>query len=265
MPELPEVETGRRLAEKHIAGKRIAKVHTVNDPIVYHDVAPQTFARALAGRRVEAVCRKGKQLWMELDDRPWPGFHFGMTGSFHVYHDKSNRPSFWKVEICTEDGSRLAMRNVRRLGRLRLYMDPWQESPVKDLGFDPLIKIPRAAELRRLLQQRETPIKSLLLNQSFAAGVGNWVADEVLYLARINPHRNASSLRLPEISLLRKSLKQVIGKAVNVEADSHRFPRTWLFHHRWGKDSDAKSSCGNPICFDTIGGRTTAWVPSRQA
>ena len=85
MPELPEVESARRRAERALGGRRIVAVATVHDPIVYEGVSPRRFARALRGRRVVAVRRKGKHLWMELDERPWPLFHFGMTGSFEIY------------------------------------------------------------------------------------------------------------------------------------------------------------------------------------
>lgn len=264
MPELPEVEAARKLAEPHVRGKTIESVATANDRIVFHGVAPRSFARALAGRTVHAICRRGKQLWMEMDRPPHPGFHFGMTGSFHVYEDKRDRPRFWKVELRFDDGTRLAMRNVRRLGRIRLFGDPLREPPVNRMGFDPLLNLPNTKDLAAELARRHTPIKALLLNQSFAAGVGNWIADEVLYQSGIAPYREAASLADRRAGALRTALKRVIEKAVAVDADSRRFPRTWLFHHRWGKKAHACTARGERIQFDTIGGRTTAWVPARQ-
>ena len=106
-------------------------------------------------------------------------------------------------------------------------------------------------------------MKSVLLDQSFAAGVGNWIADEVLFQARLDPRRRANTLTRSEIGILRNALKRVVTKAVAVDADKTRFPRTWLFHQRWGKPSDARIG-GEPIEFLTLGGRTTAWVPTRQ-
>ena len=114
MPELPDVEDARRRAERALLGRRIRDVATRPDPIVYEGVTPRRFARALTGRRVEAVKRKGKHLWMELDERPFPLFHFGMTGSFEIYRDPRERPRFWKVELAMEDGTRLAMPDPRR-------------------------------------------------------------------------------------------------------------------------------------------------------
>src|SRR5689334_23189362 len=91
MPELPEVEAARRRLERTLRGRRILRATAAPDRIVYQDVAPARFARALTGRRLVAVGRKGKHLWFELDRRPWPLFHFGMTGHFHVEGIPSER------------------------------------------------------------------------------------------------------------------------------------------------------------------------------
>ena len=84
MPELPEVERGRRIAMKVARDRRITEAHCADDPIVFEGVSPARIRRALVGRRVRAVRRHGKHLWFELDRRPWPCLHFGMTGGFHT-------------------------------------------------------------------------------------------------------------------------------------------------------------------------------------
>lgn len=265
MPELPEVETGRRIAERAIADKTIARVATVDDRIVYDGVAPRTFAAKLRGRRIESICRRGKQLWFALDRGPHPLLHFGMTGRFVVYETKAERPRFWKVEFVMDDGTRLAMPNARRLGRIRLRDDPANEPPIANLGFDPLHETPTARKLADLIAPRKTPIKALLLDQSVFAGVGNWIADEVLYQSRIAPGRRASELDTAEVRRMRTALMRVIDKACAVEADKSRFPKTWLFHRRWTQPDDAMTVKGEPLVFEKIGGRTTAWAPSRQS
>ena len=264
MPELPEVERSRRLAERCLAGKRIVKVATANDTIVYEGVTPRRFAATLRSQRVAAVHRRGKHLWLELDHRPWPTFHFGMTGSFRIYRDRSDCPRFWKVELLMSDGTRLAMPNPRRLGRIRLLNDPEHEPPISELGFDPLLDMPDAKRFAALLIRRKAPVKAVLLDQSFAAGVGNWVADEVLYQARIAPHRRAADLAADEAKRVRSCLARIIRKAVAVNAEKERFPRTWLFAHRWGRSPDATTARGEKIIHETIAGRTTAWVPEVQ-
>ena len=103
----------------------------------------------------------------------------------------------------------------------------------------------------------------MLLDQSLFAGVGNWIADEVLYQARLRPDRRASALK-PEEQAPASRLLAIVKRAVSVDADSDRFPKGWLFHHRWGRDPEAQTARGEKISHATIGGRTTAWVPSRQ-
>ena len=262
MPELPEVEAARRVAERVLRRRRIEAVAAREDPVVFDGASPRRVAQALRGRRVLAVRRKGKYFWMELDDRPWPLLHFGMTGGLHVYRDAAARPRHWRLELAVEGGARLCFADSRRFGRVRLQHDPPGEPPVSELGFDVLEGLPPAATLAGLLQKRRAPIKAVLLDQSLFAGVGNWIADEALYQAGLAPARPAASLAPAEVSRLRARLQAVVRRAVKVGADSDRFPPGWLFHRRW----DVKPAPGarELIVRETIGGRTAAWVPARQ-
>lgn len=264
MPELPEVETARRAVVKAARGLVIHKVLTVDDSIVYEGATPNDVARALTKRRMIDMHRRGKHLWMELDRRPWPLFHFGMTGWLHVYRHEHDRPRFWKIELEFEHGIRVALRDPRRLGRIRLRHNPPEEPPISLLGFDPVHDLPPLKFFVTELAQRKAPIKAVLLDQSFSAGVGNWIADEVLYQSGIDPHRRAYKLSPVEIKTLRTRLKLIIDHAVRVGSDDARFPNSWLFHHRWGKTKGAADHRGRPISFGTVGGRTTAWVAAAQ-
>jgi formamidopyrimidine-DNA glycosylase len=264
VPELPEVEAARVMLERALRGRRIEAVTTVHDPIVYAGVAPRRLAAALRGRRVRRAGRKGKHLWLELDRRPWPVFHFGMTGRFRLYAHERERPRFWKLELVVSGGKRMAFADARRFGRIRLQADPEAEAPISALGYDVLTGLPPAEELARVLARRKAPIKAVLLDQAVFAGVGNWVADEVLFQARISPHRKAASLTTAEVRTLRANLIKVVAHAVKVGANSDRFPRGWLFHRRWGRDTEAVTTRAERIRHETIGGRTAAWVPSRQ-
>ncbi|MHC4416884.1 MAG: DNA-formamidopyrimidine glycosylase family protein [Planctomycetota bacterium] len=277
MPELPAVERARRLAQRVARGRRITKVVCARDPIVFDGAGPLRMRNALTGRTVRAARRWGKHIWLELDRRPWPCFHFGMTGSFrvrgvpplHLVMSPATAgaqwpPRFTKIRLWLTGGRELVMTNTRRLGRIRLRHDPPHEPPISELGFDPLLDLPPAGRIGALLARRAAPIKAVLLDQSFAAGVGNWIADEVLYQSRIDPRRRACALERHEVSRLRSRLKLVIETAVAADAVSARFPKRWLFHHRWGKDSDAVTARGEWIEHITIAGRTTAWVPEVQ-
>jgi formamidopyrimidine-DNA glycosylase len=278
VPELPEVETARLLAGRVAIGRRIVDVWCASDPVVFEGIPAGRFRRALVGRRVTGVGRHGKHFWFELDRPPWPCVHFGMTGSLHAPHTRSIRlkssgrrrlddgwpPRFTKLRLMFDDGGELAVSDARRLGRIRLRQDPRAERPISGLGFDALLGVPPPARFHELLRQRAAPVKALLLDQSFAAGVGNWVADEILYQARIAPTRPARSLSSEEARRLRTALKAVIRTAVSLGADSDRYPRSWLFHHRWGRQAGALTAGKQKIRHDVIGGRTTAWVPAIQ-
>ncbi|HEY7040757.1 MAG TPA: DNA-formamidopyrimidine glycosylase family protein [Methylomirabilota bacterium] len=294
MPELPEVEAARRAAAKVAAGRRIVEAYVADDPIVFEGVAPARIRRALVGRRVKAVRRHGKHLWLELDRRPWPCVHFGMTGGIHVTPPTAGGaarradipagravrlvsdgrvdrpdwpPRFTKLHLRFAGGGELALADGRRLGRIRLRQDPPAEPPISALGFDAWRALPSAGRLHAMLRERKSPIKAVLLDQSFAAGIGNWIADEVLYQAGIAPKRRASTLTAAEARRLRSKIRSVIGRAVGSGSDGDRFPRWWLFHRRWGHrrgGPPATTVRGEHIRHETVGGRTTAWVPSAQ-
>jgi len=277
MPELPEVETARRLAERVAVGRRIAEARCAADALVLVGVTGERLRAALQGRQVAAVGRHGKHLWLELDRRPWVSLHFGMTGRFHVPDRRPQRlissgryataagpwpPRFTKLHLVFDDGGQLVMSDPRRFGRIRLIQE--RADVIDALGFDALTGVPGRAAFANALRARAAPVKAVLLDQGFAAGVGNWIADEVLYQAGIDPRRRARTLSPLEAERIRRALRRVIGLAVRAGADSDRYPRRWLFHARWGKETGAVTARGEGIRHVTVGGRTTAWVPSAQ-
>ena len=154
MPELPEVEFGRRQLEATLVGETLRGVEVVEDPIVFEGTSPAEVVAALCGAKVLGAHRRGKQLWLSLDRRPWPLFHFGMTGGFVTpdtvglqlqtgpRRDATWPPRFAKLVLTTASGRRLCMTNARRLGRIRLRNDPPSEPPIAALGFDPLLDPP---------------------------------------------------------------------------------------------------------------------------
>jgi formamidopyrimidine-DNA glycosylase len=231
---------------------------------MYQGVTSRRFAATLTGRRVLSVRRRGKHLWLELDRRPWPAFHFGMTGGFDTYPAGSPRPRFWKLELTSDDRWCLALHDARRFGRIRLQHDPPTQPPISQLGFDPLDETLPVAAFLRLFERRKAPVKAVLLDQSAFAGVGNWLADEVLYQSGIRPDRPAEGLTEEEVRRMRQRLRAIVRTAVAAGADSERFPRGWLFAHRWGRNQYARTAKGERIVHQTVAGRTTAWVPDRQ-
>ena len=145
-----------------------------------------------------------------------------------------------------------------------MRQDPANEEPISRLGYDPSKTLPSAAEFdARLARRGRSRIKTLLLDQRFAAGVGNWIADEVLYQSHIDPRRRVATLSSDERSQIRLVLQSIVETAIAVDARKEHFPKNWLFHSRWGKAEGAKVE-GQPIEFLEVGGRTTAWVPTVQ-
>lgn len=288
MPELPEVETVRRQLQKNLRGQRIADVQVdPEDRFLFAYVRPEAFRRALKGAKVTGSGRKGKYFWLELDRKPWPVFHLGMTGNVEIRPAGSKKPHlkawggvklwsegdrksdphilwFCRLLFTSRKGTEVALTDPRRFGRVWLADDPETMPRIARLGFDPLGDFPSARELALKLAKRNKPIKAVLLDQALFAGIGNWLADEILFQAALSPHRKASSLSAPEVARLRTKTLAIVKKAVAVGADYERFPKTWLFHVRWGKAKDAKTSRGLKIIHEEVGGRTTAWVPSLQ-
>jgi formamidopyrimidine-DNA glycosylase len=262
-----------------LSGKTIAEARIEPDEIVLGGRDPKEVEASLIGRRIDNVGRKGKFWWLELDEKPWLFGHLGMSGwirhlgadgvRLHSHgeaplDDERGTPRFLKLMITAEDGQRIAFTDGRRLGRLWLAEGPDADQQVKKLGRDVHDDLPNANELADMLKKRKPVIKAVLLDQALFAGVGNWVADEVLYQSGIAPSRQASSLSLVEVERLREALRTVVSHAVDVDADHTRYPDSWLFLSRWGGNRGAGQIDGHAITRETIGGRTTAWVPTRQ-
>ena len=292
MPELPEVESARCLLEENCVGTTIVEVNATEsgghardglfDDIVFDDKESSATAvqKALAAKQVVAVRRKGKQLWLQLDRPPHLLAHFGMTGAFVVkgieaasykefkVHAEEWPPRFTKLELVFSDGARLAFCDPRRLGRLRLRSDPVNQDPWHALAPDPLLEPVSVATAEAVLAKTAKPIKALLLDQSaFVSGVGNWVADEVLFQAGIHPEAGCNTLSPAQIQRLHGALMMVVNVAVGARAEASQFPDDWLFHYRWGKGKNGTKvpgARGGPITFITVGGRTSAVVVSRQ-
>lgn len=279
MPELAEVETVCRLMRAVLAGQRIACVEVLPDTIVFQS-SQRNIEDAFAGRTVRAIGRRGKTFWLALAG-PGPTVygHLGMSGWIREVgregtrlqshgdaplDDPDGRPRFLKLRLEVRGGRAIAFTDPRRLGRVWLGGDPADEPRVQRLGRDAFDDLPTTPELAVRFARRRIAIKALLLDQTVLAGLGNWLADEVLYQARIAPARLASSLASAELAALRRAIRTVVGHAVKVGADAARFPRTWLFEHRWGGGRGAQQIAGHAIQRDEIGGRTTAWVPARQ-
>jgi formamidopyrimidine-DNA glycosylase len=297
MPELAEVETVRKYLDGKMRGKKVKEVDVdLTDKYLYEFAKPREVKKALEGAKVTGTGRRGKYFWIEFNRKPALIIHLGMSGNVSVKLPRNGktkkdlagehlhiwggvklqseggtksegRPEhlwFCRLLVKMSDGTEIALLDPRRFGRVWLSDDPKLHSRIAKLGYDPLIDFPTAKELHGLLKRRKNAIKAVLLDQSIFAGIGNWLADEVLFNAKLSPHHKAADLDLATITRLRKSILSVVKKAVSVDADYERFPKSWIFHHRWGKSKTAKTSRGDAIRHEEIGGRTSAWVPKIQ-
>ncbi|MBC7419818.1 MAG: hypothetical protein H7328_03735 [Bdellovibrio sp.] len=287
MPELAEVETVRKNLDQFLRGQIIKEVAVdATDKFLYAFAGAKKVQKALAGAKITGSGRVGKYFWLELDKKPWPIFHLGMTGSVTIFfpgkkiskkkvweglklqskQDQSSPVRLWfcRFLIKMQNGTEVALIDPRRFGRIWLSDDPSNHPRIKKLGFDPLVKFPTANELHKRISKRRLAIKTVLLDQKLFAGIGNYLADEILFQTKMSPHRSGSELSLKDVTNLRKNIIAIIKKAVALDANYELFPKTWLFHHRWGKSKTAKVSTGQKIIHDEISGRTTAWVPTIQ-
>ncbi|XP_042061932.1 formamidopyrimidine-DNA glycosylase-like isoform X1 [Salvia splendens] len=284
MPELPEVEAARRALAENTIGKKIIKAIVADDSKVIDGVSPKDFEAALVGKTILAVHRKGKNMWIQLDSPPFPSFQFGMAGAVYIkgvvvtkykrsaVKDTDEWPSkYSKLFVELADGMEFSFTDKRRFAKVRLLdnvicetvLQPVSVPPISELGPDALMEPMTEDDLSNSLRKKNIGIKALLLDQSFISGIGNWMADEVLYQARIHPQQTASSLSKESCATLLKCINEVTEKALEVGADSSQFPDDWIFHSREKKPGKAFVD-GKKIDFIKAGGRTTAYVPELQ-
>ncbi|KAL3819179.1 hypothetical protein ACJIZ3_005084 [Penstemon smallii] len=276
MPELPEVEAARRAIQEHCVGKKIKKATVADDSKVIDGVSSADFEAALTGKTIVAAHRKGKNMWLQLDSPPFPSFQFGMAGAVYIkgvavtkykrsaVKDTDEWPSkYSKLFVELDDGLEFSFTDKRRFAKVRLLENPVSMPPISELGPDALLEPMTVDEFCKSLSKKKIGIKALLLDQSFMSGIGNWMADEVLYQARIHPLQSASSISKESCATLLKCINEVTEKAVEVGADSSQFPSNWIFHSREKKPGKAFVD-GKKIDFINAGGRTTAYVPELQ-
>lgn len=256
------------------------------DNIVYGKVgtSASAFQTAMTGKTVLDARQQGKYFWLVTDSPPHPVMHLGMTGwvkfskddtSFYrpKKEDEEWPPRFWKFILKTEDGGEAAFVDPRRLARIRLVdadgEDLRKTSPLKENGPDPVIDkdVLTLEWFTTKMRSKKVPVKALLLDQANISGVGNWVADEVLYQARIHPEQYSNTFGDKQLKTLHDSLIKVCTTACELLAESDKFPENWLMKYRWDKGKKGevnKLPNGNKIVHLKVGGRTSAIVPSVQ-
>ena len=248
MPELPEAERARQQIERAL-GREIVAVDD-RDTYVCRPHAPGEIAAALVGRRLTAAHRRGKFLWAETDDDgPELGLHLGMAGRISV--DEEPAPNHWdRFVLDFADGGRLALRDKRRLGRALIEPDFSHVGPdAAEVG---------RARFRARVGRGTLALKARLLDQGTIAGVGNLLADETLWRARLSPRRVSGELSTDELDRLRRELRAATRDAIR-QGGVH----TGRFVRARGRGGTCPRD-GTPLERASIGGRTTYWCPTCQ-
>ncbi len=277
MPELPEVESARAAIERAALERRIADVDDA-DTYVCRPHAPGEIRAALLGRRLTETHRQGKSIWCDTSGvgrsrtaGPELAIHLGMSGHIVVTQPggdivdggdwlasgrrrtaaRNPRNPVWnRFTLTFEDGGQLRLFDPRRLGRVRLDADHDALGPDAELAT--------LTEFRDRVGRGTAPVKARLLDQSVVAGVGNLLADETLWQARISPRRPAGDLDPDELARLRRALRAATRRAT---ARGGVHTGVIIEHRRRGGRCPR---CGTELERDTVGGRTTFWCPKEQ-
>jgi formamidopyrimidine-DNA glycosylase len=258
MPELSDVEHFRQAFARHGAGKHVSSVWV--DPTVLRNSLPESLSRSLEGRRLDDPARHGKWLICPTDG-PTLLLHFGMTGDVIWSGDEPRRHRHDRLILSFAEGGELRYRNMRKLGGVWLAHDQDEvDALLSSLGPDALA-IDTAGFAQRLAVRRGG-IKAALMDQSFVAGVGNILADEILWQARLHPRKTIETMADPERRRLYRVMRRVLERAVR-EADGAERRRTWLSHVR-GLPGAACPRCRTPLARTVAGGRTTYFCPRCQ-
>jgi formamidopyrimidine-DNA glycosylase len=259
VPELLEVETYRQLAEVAL-DRTVASVHSPDAWFLKGAATGTALRRALVGHRFVAARRIGKLLLLDVDSGPTVGIRFGMTGTLAVdgrvgvdemrYAPKRRDPVWdrWKVRFA--DGGSLVVHDPRRLGGVLLDPD------VSVLGPDATSITP--AELAAMLRISRTSLKARLMDQSRVAGIGNLIADELLWRAALSPLRPSDSLTPSEVRRLHRHLGRTIADLTE-KGGSHT--GQLMDERRRGGRCPRD---GTELTRSTVGGRTSWWCSLHQ-
>jgi formamidopyrimidine-DNA glycosylase len=224
MPELPEVETIRRDLDKEIVGRRVKAVEVKGKRSIRRHKSAAEFRSRLEGKRVASVRRAGKYLLVGLDGDDVLVVHLGMSGQLLRAKGPKDAPErHTHVVITFTQGGQLRFVDPRTFGEMFVTTADELTAQVPELahlGFDPLEQVMSWARFGQLLSAHTTPLKSLLMDQKFVAGIGNIYSDEILFAAGLRYDRAANSLSAQEVRRLYRSMVETLSEAVKYRGSS---------------------------------------------
>jgi formamidopyrimidine-DNA glycosylase len=273
MPELPEVETVRRMLDEHVPGRTV-KIVRLSGKRLRTTFTPRS-ARKLIGRRIERTGRVGKYLFLHFDGAVTLLSHLGMSGRW-LFSREAPADSLAHVHAALEfeDGSHLRFQDPRRFGLLRVVAtDALEREPeIAGLGPDPVAVPPTGAGLAGRARGRRVAVKSFLLDQRQVAGIGNIYASEILHRARVHPARPAGRVTALEWENIAAATTGVLGEAIDRFGTTFSTYRTlWNEPGQYGerllvydREGQACARCGGPIRRRVLGARSTYFCPTCQ-
>jgi formamidopyrimidine-DNA glycosylase len=269
MPELPEVETTRRMLVPLLVGRRIRAVRTTR-PSYFFLTQPGVLRRKLPGRTVEALNRVGKYLLAGLDSGERLLLHLGMTGEI-VREGAVTPDRHIHLRLHFDDaGPDVLFRDERKFGKVQLLGPDERSTRLERLGPDALSVT--AAHLHAASRGRRVAVKSLLLDQAILAGVGNIYADEALFLSSVRPTRRAGRVTREKYTALVAALKRVLRRAIATGgtsiSDYLRPDGTDGAYqderHVYQREGEPCPRCGTAIRRIVIGQRSAHFCPRCQ-
>jgi formamidopyrimidine-DNA glycosylase len=271
MPELPEVEAVRRQLEPVMANERFDRV-TVRRPDL-RSPFPAKFSERLTGETALAVCRRAKYLLVPLSSGETLLMHLGMSGSFDVARPRIQRDAARHDHVVFQMSSSaiVTFNDPRRFGFMDLLSADalTAHRVLSTLGPEPLSADFNAFALARACKGRKTPLKIALLDQRIVAGLGNIYAVEALHVARLSPHRRASTIATPagapreSARRLVEGIKQVLTEAIARQARTVYRSSRFRVYDREG-ESCRRPRCGGTVRRLTHAGRSTFYCPVCQ-
>ena len=273
MPELPEVEVVRRGLDDHVVGRTLTAVEVLDARSVRrHGPGPSDFVARLTGRHVTAAHRRGKYLWLSLDDGSSVLTHLGMSGQALISDPDAPKPRHLRITFDLDDGRQLRFADQRIFGGMAVSeTDPPTE--IAHIALDPLDPDFDDAAFVARLRRRQTGVKRALLDQGLVSGVGNIYADEALWRSRLHYARNTKGLRIAEGTELIGHVRDVMAEAlaqggtsfdalyVNVNGQSGYFDRSL---HAYGQEGRPCDRCGSIIVREPFMNRSSYRCPTCQ-
>lgn len=263
MPELAEVEYFRKRWDPAL-GESILTVHLNEKSGVFRGLKSKLLSQSLPGTRFLASEAAAKQMLFTFSDDHWLGLHLGMTGELRC-ETAAYKPARHDHLVLFTSKHALVFNDHRMFGRVQFHhgkeAPDWWSSIAPAILSDAFT----AGAMHFFLQRRaRSPIKSVLLMQQQFPGIGNWMADEVLWRAEIHPKKPAGKLSEEEEKSLYRQLRWVCREALKIIGKDYSDPpKSWLFSHRW-EDGGVCPRTGAPLVREDIGGRTTCWSPALQ-